>query len=64
MPPSRYSFGSRVIVQLLDNKGELPGTIIGGPVFRGGIRSGIALWKVQHEEFENWYPADRLRPAI
>ena len=60
MPPLRYSFGSRVIVQLFDDQGELPGTVIGGPLFR----RGVTIWKVQHDEFENWYPEDRLRPVI
>jgi hypothetical protein len=60
MPSPRFTFGTRVIVRLPDDEAELLGTLIGGPV----VKRGMPVWKVQHEDFENWYPIDWLRPAI
>lgn len=60
MPTTRISLGTRVIARADEIDSEMPGTVNSGPLFRGEM----VLWKVRHEDFDNWYPTDWLRPAI
>ena len=57
---SRFPLGTRVIARLPEDRGELPGMVIGGPL----VKDGAFIQKVQHESYEHWYPVDRLRAEI
>jgi hypothetical protein len=60
MPTTRFPLGTRVIARLNEDRGELPGMVIGGPLFK----DGTVILKVQHENYEHWYPLDRLRAEL
>ncbi len=53
-------FGDRVIANLPDGLQSDVGEIIDGPI----ARNGIAAFKVRYSDFENWVPADWLKPFI
>lgn len=52
--------GDRVMATFPDGLFIDVGEIIDGPVFR----NGIAAFKVRHDDFDNWVPADWLQPFI
>lgn len=59
MPRDPYAIGSRVIVDFPEGSLAIV-TILEGPV----IKSGKAIYKVDHGDFENWYPVEALKPVL
>ena len=54
------NLGDRVVATFPDGTQTDVGEIIEGPVFR----NGLAAFKVRYDDFDNWVPADLLKPAI
>lgn len=52
--------GDRVFATLPDGSQTEVCEIIAGPV----ARRGVACFKLQHDGYENWYPADWIKPHI
>lgn len=59
MKQPALSPGTRVVVSHFDGEKDI-GEIIEGPVFH----QGKIIFKVGFEEYVNWYPVERLRPAL
>ena len=59
MPNEPYAIGSRAIVDRPIGHGTV-GIILEGPVFK----NGKTIYKVDHGDFENWYPVDALKPFL
>lgn len=56
---THLQIGARVKVLMFGDTPE-PGLIVAGPI----VRRGLAVFKVRLAEFDNWYPADQLRPVV
>jgi hypothetical protein len=59
MKTDPFPLGSRVVVNSPVEQGAVV-TIIEGPVFK----NGKTIYKVDHGDFENWYPVDALKPLL
>lgn len=52
--------GDRAVVTLPDGSQTDVCEVIAGPV----AREGVACFKMRHVGFENWYPAEWIRPYL
>ncbi len=59
MPRDPYTIGSRVIVDFPEGGSEVV-TILEGPI----VKDGKVIYKVDHGDFENWYPVEDFHPVL
>lgn len=59
MPREPYAIGSRVIVDFPEGSSAIV-TILEGPI----IKDGKVIYKVDHGDFENWYPVEVLKQLL
>ncbi|WP_406646852.1 hypothetical protein QEZ52_00270 [Aliisedimentitalea scapharcae] len=57
---TQFTIGTKVLVTLYGDLGELPGEIMDGPI----QKDGRLVVKIQHSDFENWYPVERVKPFL
>ena len=60
MPASHLAIGSRVLVRLFEGGDAELGTVVEGPL----SKAGTLIFKIRFEGYENWYPAEYLRPFL